>query len=88
MVIAGDLTTGSLVAASMLSSRMMAPLAQLTHVLTRWQQAKVALQGLDKLMQSPVDHPKAKPACTCLPSVASTGCARPTSATRPKRHRC
>ncbi len=58
MVIAGDLTTGSLVAASMLSSRMMAPLAQLTHVLTRWQQAKVALQGLDKLMQSPVDHPE------------------------------
>ncbi|MGE1084602.1 type I secretion system permease/ATPase [Pseudomonas shirazensis] len=58
MVIAGDLTTGSLVAASMLSSRMMAPMAQLTHVLTRWQQAKVALQGLDKLMQSPVDHPE------------------------------
>ncbi|MFJ3055094.1 ATP-binding cassette domain-containing protein, partial [Herbaspirillum sp. NPDC087042] len=58
MVIAGDLTTGSLVAASMLSSRMMAPLAQLTHVLTRWQQAKVALKGLDKLMQSPVDHPE------------------------------
>lgn len=58
MVIAGDLTTGSLVAASMLSSRMMAPLAQLTHVLTRWQQAKVALQGLDKLMQSAVDHPE------------------------------
>jgi ATP-binding cassette subfamily C protein LapB len=33
MVIAGDLTTGSLVAASMLASRMMAPMAQLTHVL-------------------------------------------------------
>ena len=60
MVIAGDLTTGSLVAASMLSSRMMAPMAQLTHVLTRWQQAKVALQGLDKLMQSPVDHPESE----------------------------
>lgn len=58
MVIAGDLTTGSLVAASMLASRMMAPMAQLTHVLTRWQQAKVALEGIDKLMQSPVDHPE------------------------------
>lgn len=57
MVIAGDLTTGSLVAASMLASRMMAPMAQLTHVLTRWQQAKVALQGLNRLMQLPVDHP-------------------------------
>lgn len=58
MVIAGDLTTGSLVAASMLASRMMAPMAQLNHVLTRWQQAKVALQGLNRLMQSPVDHPE------------------------------
>jgi ATP-binding cassette subfamily C protein LapB len=58
MVIAGDLTTGSLVAASILSSRMMGPMAQLTHVLTRWQQAKVALQGLNRLMQMPVDHPE------------------------------
>jgi len=58
MVIAGDLTTGSLVAASILSSRMMAPMAQLTHVLTRWQQAKVALEGLNRIMQMPVDHPE------------------------------
>lgn len=58
MVIAGDLTTGSLVAASMLASRMMAPMAQLNHVLTRWQQAKVALKGLNHLMQLPVDHPE------------------------------
>lgn len=58
MVIGGDLTTGSLVALSMLASRMMAPMAQLTSVLTRWQQAKVALQGLDRLMRLPVDHPE------------------------------
>lgn len=58
MVIAGDLTTGSLVAASILSSRMMSPMSQLTHVLTRWQQAKVALDGLNRLMQMPVDHPE------------------------------
>lgn len=58
MVIGGDITTGSLVALSMLASRMMAPMAQLTHVLTRWQQAKVALQGLDRLMRLPVDHPE------------------------------
>jgi ATP-binding cassette subfamily C protein LapB len=58
MVIAGDLTTGSLVAASILSSRMMGPMAQLTHVLTRWQQAKVALEGLNRIMQMPVDHPE------------------------------
>ena len=58
MVIAGDLTTGSLVAASILASRMMAPVSQLTHVLTRWQQAKVALEGLNRLMLLPVDHPE------------------------------
>ena len=56
MVMASDMTTGSLVAASILSSRMMAPMAQLTHVLTRWQQAKVALQSLNQIMQLPVDH--------------------------------
>lgn len=58
MVIAGDLTTGSLVAASILASRMMAPMAQLTHVITRWQQAKVALEGINRLMEMPVDHPE------------------------------
>lgn len=57
MVMAGDLTTGSLVAASILSSRMLAPLSQVTQLLTRWQQAKLGLEGLTQLMQSPVDHP-------------------------------
>lgn len=58
MVMAGDLTTGSLVAASILGSRMMAPMSQITQVLSRWQQAKYALKGLDQIMQSPVDHPE------------------------------
>ncbi|MCK3864984.1 ABC transporter transmembrane domain-containing protein, partial [Pseudomonas sp. B329] len=58
MVMAGDLTTGALVAASILGSRMMAPMAQLTQVIIRWQQAKTALAGLDKLMQLPTDHPE------------------------------
>lgn len=58
MVMAGDLTTGSLVAASILGSRMMAPMAMLTQVIIRWQQAKTALSGLDKLMQLPTDHPE------------------------------
>ncbi|MFC6635153.1 type I secretion system permease/ATPase [Microbulbifer taiwanensis] len=58
MVISGDLTTGSLVAASLLGSRMMSPMGQITQVLSRWQQAKVALKSLDKIMQLPVDHPE------------------------------
>lgn len=56
MVMAGDMTTGSLVAASILASRMMGPMSQITVVLTRWQQAKVALQGLHRIMQMPVDQ--------------------------------
>lgn len=58
MVMAGDMTAGSLVAASILGSRMMAPMAQITQVLSRWQQAKYALKGLDQIMQLPVDHPE------------------------------
>ncbi|MBW1247281.1 type I secretion system permease/ATPase [Pseudomonas tolaasii] len=56
MVMASDMTTGSLVAASILASRMMAPMSQITQVLTRWQQAKVALHSLNRIMELPVDH--------------------------------
>ncbi|ARU88413.1 type I secretion system permease/ATPase [Pseudomonas sp. M30-35] len=57
MVIQGDLTTGSLVAMTLLSSRTIAPLSQITGVLSRWQQAKVARKGLDELMNRPIDQP-------------------------------
>lgn len=56
-VMEGDMTTGSLVACSILSSRMLAPISQLTGVLGRLQQAKVAKAGLDELMKKPVDQP-------------------------------
>ncbi len=42
LVINGDITTGAMVAASMLSSRMVAPMTALCGVLARWQQVKVA----------------------------------------------
>src|SRR5690554_7574286 len=51
MVISGDLTTGALVAASILSSRMLGPMGQITQVLTRWQHAKVAIEAAESLMQ-------------------------------------
>ena len=57
MVIEGDLTTGSLIAASILGSRMIAPMAGLTQVLSRWQQSKVALHSINQLMELPVDNP-------------------------------
>lgn len=59
MVMAGDLTTGALVATSILASRMMAPLAQVTQLLSRFQQARVAMRSLDQIMALPVDHPDA-----------------------------
>lgn len=55
MVMAGDMSTGVLVAASMLSSRMLAPLASVTQIINRWQQARVARDALDKLLALPVD---------------------------------
>ncbi len=58
LVIKGDITTGVLVGASILSSRTVAPLAQVTGVLSRWQSAKVALKGLNDLMEKPIDQPE------------------------------
>lgn len=57
-VMAGELSVGVLVASSMLASRMVAPLGQMTGVMVRWQQAKVAREGLDELMKKPVDQPE------------------------------
>ncbi len=53
----GEMTTGALVACSILSSRMLAPISALAGVLGRLQQAKVAKAGLDELMKKPVDQP-------------------------------
>lgn len=56
MVINGDITTGSLVGASILGSRMLAPMSQISHLLGRLQQARIAKNGLDQIMQMPVDQ--------------------------------
>ncbi|HEY1846380.1 MAG TPA: type I secretion system permease/ATPase [Buttiauxella sp.] len=57
LVISGDMTTGALVGTSILASRTIAPLSQISGVLSRWQSAKVAKKGLDDLMQRPIDEP-------------------------------
>ena len=56
-IAAGQMTTGALVACSLLVSRAISPAAQFTGILARWQHIKVALEGLDQLMQSPVERP-------------------------------
>jgi ATP-binding cassette subfamily C protein LapB len=54
-VMKGDMTTGALVGSSILASRMISPLAQVSGVFARWQQAKAAKRGIDELMVRPVD---------------------------------
>lgn len=56
-VMKGDMTTGALVACSILSSRMLMPISQMTGILARLQQAKVAKTSLDELMRRNVDQP-------------------------------
>jgi len=56
----GLMTTGALVAASLLSSRAMAPLGQVASLMVRLQQSIVSLGSLDKLMQTPLERPPGK----------------------------
>ncbi|MEF3100070.1 ATP-binding cassette subfamily C protein LapB [Raoultella ornithinolytica] len=61
LVINGDITTGAMVAASMLSTRMVAPMTALCGVLARWQQVKTAKASLDNLMALPVEGGQDEP---------------------------
>ncbi|AWB50471.1 ABC transporter ATP-binding protein [Gemmobacter aquarius] len=46
-VFAGTFTVGTIIAVSMLTSRTLAPLSQLSGTLARWSNVKAALQGLE-----------------------------------------
>ncbi|RYG60005.1 MAG: type I secretion system permease/ATPase [Alphaproteobacteria bacterium] len=59
-VIEGQMTTGALVAASMLVMRAMAPVSQVASLYVRWTQTKIALETLTKFMQSPVEREDGK----------------------------
>jgi ATP-binding cassette subfamily C protein LapB len=52
---AGDMTSGGMIAALMLSSRTMMPIAMITGLMTRLQQALQSLQGLNRIMALPRD---------------------------------
>ena len=49
------LTVGQLIGVSLLSGRALAPVAQIAGLIVRWQQTKLAMQGIDKIMASPTD---------------------------------
>jgi len=52
----GNLTMGALVAATMLTGRAMAPLANLASLLTRYQQTKISLKALDEIMKKEIER--------------------------------
>ncbi len=52
------LTVGALVACTLLVGRVMAPLSQVTGLLTRFQLTKCSLKALNDVMESPLDRPK------------------------------
>jgi ATP-binding cassette subfamily C protein LapB len=51
------LTVGGLIACSLLTGRVLAPLSQIASLLTRYHQARTALLSIDRLMQLPVERP-------------------------------
>jgi ATP-binding cassette subfamily C protein LapB len=52
-----ELTMGALIAATMLSSRALAPAGQIVGLLMQYQGARTALDSLNKLMDKPVERP-------------------------------
>ena len=57
LISAGELTVGSLIACSLLSSRTMSPMGQVAGLLARWQHVRAAMEGLDTIMKLPVERP-------------------------------
>lgn len=51
----GEMTTGALIACTILTGRALAPMSQVASLFTRYYQAVNALKSLDRIMQLPVD---------------------------------
>lgn len=51
----GEMTTGALIACTILTGRALAPMSQVASLFTRYYQATNALKSLDRIMQLPVD---------------------------------
>ena len=56
LVVDNTITTGTLIACSILSSRTVGPLGQIANVLTRWQQARISLNGLNEFLSRPLEQ--------------------------------
>lgn len=55
MIAEKSLTMGQLIACSMLASRAIGPATQLSALVLRWQQTRLALFALDQIMNAPTD---------------------------------
>ncbi len=55
MISAGELTTGALIACTILTGRALAPMAQVSTLFTRYFQSVNALKSLNKIMQMDTD---------------------------------
>lgn len=53
-----DFTMGALIACSILSGRILNPIAMIPGLLMQWAHTKVAVNDLDRLWQLPADHPE------------------------------
>ncbi len=60
MITAGDLTSGGLIALVILSRQVIAPMAQVVNLATRYHHAREALKTLDEIMKLPVERPAGK----------------------------
>lgn len=57
LIAENQLTTGGLIACTILAGRALAPLAQVASLLTRYHQSLTALQALDHIMHLPQERP-------------------------------
>lgn len=62
---AGQLTLGALIGAVILSNRALGPLGQVVSLALRFQQAKVALATLNRLMRQPVEREASRSYLAC-----------------------
>jgi ATP-binding cassette subfamily C protein LapB len=54
----GELTTGGLIACSILTSRALAPMSQIAALLTKYYQTRLSLEAINSVMKMPVERPR------------------------------
>jgi ATP-binding cassette subfamily C protein LapB len=58
LITEGELSLGGLIACSMLTSRVMAPVGQLAGLITQYQYAQISLESVENVMATPQERPE------------------------------